>query len=100
MSQRKALQELRFSWENGYKSSHCFHCFFCLLLLFYLGGAKGGIMVYRGFHQHVFQQPDWEAGLILFSLGGPRAEFPILQLSALGSKLKRNFTINIEKVEK
>lgn len=57
-------------------------------------------MVYRGFHQHVFQQPDWEAGLILFSLGGPRAEFPILQLSALGSKLKCNFTINIEKVEK
>lgn len=99
MSQRKALQELKFSWENGYKSSHCFHCFlFVIIILF--GGAWGGIMVYRGFHQHVFQQPDWEAGLILFSLGGPRAEFPILQLSPLGSKLKCNFTINMEKVEK
>lgn len=60
-------------------------------------------MGFRGFHCGVFQHPDHEAILILFSLGISRAEFSVPQLYPLSSTLKmlfHVFTVNIEKVEK
>lgn len=78
LSQRQSLRELNFSWENTCKSTH--RSFFW-----------GKLMGFRGFHRGMFQHPDHEAILILFSLGISRAEFSVPQLYPLSSTLKCYF---------